>query len=134
MIWVGVGVGMALLISLVLFLLRKRKSYSIVPLDEPLTSRYTRKRCVYYRVQVARVMRDGSREILYEEEKGINFIVLDRNGLPVEVELKPRKVYERFVRARHLSPDPFAYMCRERPLVLDDTLGVVIREWVIEAG
>jgi len=134
MVWVGVGVGILLSVSLALFLLRRRNTYRIVPLSEPLTSRYAKKRCVYYRVQVARVMRDGSREILYEEEKGINFIVLDRNGLPVDADIEPKKVYERFVRARHLSPDPFAYMCRERPLVLDDTLGIVIREWVIETG
>ncbi len=110
------------------------RRYRIVPLEEPLTSRYSKRRCVYYRTEVVKVMRDGSRELVFEEERGINFLLLDSDGLPVSVDLKPKKVYERFVRARHLSPDPFAYMCRERPLILDDTLGIVIREWVIEVG
>ncbi len=134
MLWIGVGLA---LLSVGIGVLvwrswRKRKRYRIVPLEDPLTSRYAKRRCVYYRTEVIRVMIDGRREVVFEEERSINFILLDPEGLPVSVDLRPKKVYERFVRARHLSPDPFAYMCRERPLILDDTLGIVIREWAIE--
>ncbi len=135
MLWIGVGAALLSAVGLVVWRLwRGRRMYRIVPLEEPLTSRYAKRRCVYYRTEVVRVMRDGRREVVFEEEQSINFITLDHEGLPVSVELKPKKVYERFVRARHLSPDPFAYMCKERPLILDDTLGIVIREWAVEVG
>ena len=135
MLWIGVGAALLSAVGLVVWRLwRGRRRYRIVPLEEPLTSRYAKRRCVYYRTEVVKVMRDGRREVVFEEERSINFITLDPEGLPVSVELKPKKVYERFVRARHLSPDPFAYMCKERPLILDDTLGIVIREWAVEVG
>jgi len=133
-LWGAVALFAALVLLLLLGKTFRRERYRIVPLDEPLRSRYAKVPCVFYRTEVLRVMRDGSTEVLFEEERGVNFIVVDEEGLPVSVRLKPRKVHERFVRARHLSPDPFAYMCRTRPLILDDTLGIVIREYAIPVG
>ncbi|NPB04557.1 MAG: hypothetical protein GXO39_09160 [Thermotogae bacterium] len=79
-------------------------------------------------------MEDGSHEVLYDEEESINFLIFRPNGEIVSARLKPKKVFERFVRSRHLSPDPFAYMCKSRPLVLDGSVGILIREYAIPEG
>ncbi len=108
------------------------RGYRVVPLEEPITARYSGKKCVYWAVEIVRVDRKGRATLVYSNERRINFITVNRKGEPVEVRLKVKKAYERFIEARKLSPDPFAYMLRSRPLVLDDTLGFVIREYILE--
>ena len=93
-------------------------------MEEPLISPFFKKKCVYYRIEIFAIY-EGHTEILFEEERDIEYIPLEKPEI---------KTYEERIPLNQSVKDPFLlYTAKDvNRLIRTDLIGIVVRERVIE--